>query len=87
MPNVRLSWAEARQQEAELQQLMLDAMMMDLPEFGILVVTPDPDTFISTISRARDKDPLLQKVEIRMTGEGVAICVDPKRSMENEPQD
>lgn len=82
----RLRWNEAQQQEAALQQLMLDALARDPPEFGLLVIPDDVDMFITTINRARAKDPLLQSVHIISTREGVMICYDPTKGLQNDQE-
>ena len=82
----RLRWVEAQQQEAALQQLMLDALACEPPNFGLLVVTDDVDTFVSTINRARARDPLLKPIHIISTGEGVVVCYDPTKGLPNDQE-
>lgn len=70
---VRLSWAEARKQEAELQSLMMEVLACEQPQIGLLIHAEEPDLFIQTINRAKSRDPLLAPIEVRMTAEGIAL--------------
>lgn len=78
---VRLSWAQARQQEKELQSLMMQVLACDPPEIGVLVRAEEPDLFIQTINRAKSRDPLLKPIQVRMTAEGIALVYDPKEGV------
>lgn len=75
---VRLTWAEARKQGAALRALMYEALAQKAPYFGLLVHTDEPELFSQTCNRAKRLDPLLAPIQIRMTGEGVAVCYQPE---------
>ena len=83
---VRLTWAEARKQAAELRALMMEALAQSPPAIGLLVTTEEPDLFISTLNRAKLNEPMLAPIQIRMTREGIAICYDPEGSTKDDQE-
>jgi hypothetical protein len=72
----RISWAEGAQQLIQLQTLMMEAYATQLPEFGVLVRTDEPELLIDYLNRAKQKDPALQDMIISIKSMGVIIYHD-----------
>lgn len=81
MPGERLTRAEGQLQRQKLQSLLMEAWMTDLPEFGLLVATDEPEYLGELLHRAKQRDPALHNMIIGHCHEGVIIYHDQSKDV------
>lgn len=77
----RLSRAETHLQRQKLQTLLMEAFMTDLPEFGLLLSTDEPEYLGELLARAKQNDPALRNMIIGHCHEGVIIYHDQSKDV------